>query len=56
MDVEQVVTANTWNAAKVIKQEQLGHLSVGAVADVAVLRVEKGTSAFSSGWRADEGD
>ena len=26
---------------------QLGHLSVGAVADVAVLRVEKGTSAFS---------
>jgi dihydroorotase len=46
MDVEQVVTANTWNAAKAIKQEQLGHLSVGAVADVAVLRVEKGNFGF----------
>jgi dihydroorotase len=46
MDVEQVVTANTWNAAKTIKQEQLGHLSVGAVADVAVLRVEKGNFGF----------
>jgi dihydroorotase len=46
MTVEQVVTANTWNAAKTIKQEQLGHLSVGAVADVAVLRVEKGNFGF----------
>jgi dihydroorotase len=46
MTVEQVVTANTWNAAKAIKQDQLGHLSVGAVADVAVLRVEKGNFGF----------
>ena len=46
MTVEQVVTANTWNAARTIKQEQLGNLSVGAVADVAVLRVEKGNFGF----------
>jgi dihydroorotase len=46
MTVEQVVTANTWNAAKAIKQEQLGSLSVGSGADVAILRVEKGTFGF----------
>jgi dihydroorotase len=46
MTVEQVVTANTLNAAKAIKQEQLGNLSVGSGADVAVLRVEKGNVAF----------
>jgi dihydroorotase len=46
LTVEQVVTANTWNAAKAIKQDQLGHLTVGSGADVAVLRVEKGTFGF----------
>jgi len=35
-----------WNPARHIKQEQLGHLSVGATADVAVLRVEKGTFGY----------
>jgi len=46
MTIDQVVTANTWNAAKAIKQEQLGNLSVGSVADVAVLRVETGNFGF----------
>jgi dihydroorotase len=46
MTVDQVVAANTWNAAKAIKHEELGHLSVGAVADVAVLRVTKGRFGF----------
>ena len=46
MTVKQVVTANTLNAAKAIKQEQLGNLSVGSGADVAVLRVEKGNFGF----------
>jgi len=46
MTVEQVVTANTLHAAKAIKQEQLGNLSVGSGADVAVLRVEKGNFGF----------
>jgi dihydroorotase len=47
MSLEQVVGANTWNAAQAIKQQQLGNLSVGSVADVAVLRVEKGNFGFT---------
>lgn len=47
MSLEQVVTANTWNAAKAIKQEQLGNLSPGSVADVAVLRLETGDFGFA---------
>jgi dihydroorotase len=47
MPLDRVVAANTWNAARAIKQEQLGHLSVGAVADVAVLRLEKGNFGFA---------
>ena len=47
MPLDKVIGANTWNAARAIKQEQLGHLSVGAIADVAVLRVEKGRFGFT---------
>ena len=48
MSLEQVVTANTWKAAQAIKQQQqLGNLSVGSLADVAVLRVEKGNFGFT---------
>jgi dihydroorotase len=47
MPLDRVIGANTWNAARAIKQEQLGHLSVGAVADVAVLRLEKGRFGFA---------
>lgn len=47
LSLEQVVTANTWNAAKAVKQDQLGHLTPGAVADVAVLRLETGTFGFA---------
>ena len=36
----EVVRWSTWNPAREIKQEGLGHLSVGAGADVAVLRLE----------------
>ena len=47
LPLDRIVAANTWMAARVIKQEQLGHLSVGAVADIAVLRVEKGRFGFA---------
>ena len=47
MPLDRVIAANTWNAARAIRQEQLGHLSVGAAADVAVLRVEKGSFGFA---------
>ena len=36
----------TWDPARYIAKEELGHLSVGAVADVAVLRVRKGNFGF----------
>jgi dihydroorotase len=42
MSLDTVVARSTWNPAREIKQDTLGHLSVGATADVAVLRLEKG--------------
>jgi dihydroorotase len=41
-----VIAMSTWNPAKEIQLEQLGNLSVGSPADVAVLRVEKGKFGF----------
>ena len=46
MPLKDVVLRSTWNPAKEIKLEQIGHLSVGAPADVAVLRLEKGQFGF----------
>ena len=46
MELQPVIQASTWNAAKVIKREDLGHLSVGAVADVAVLNLREGKFGF----------
>ena len=46
MSLDDVVLRSTWNPAREIRQEELGHLSVGAPADIAVLRVEKGTFGF----------
>jgi dihydroorotase len=46
MPLDEIIAANTWSAAKAIQQQQLGNLSVGSVADVAVLRVENGTFGF----------
>ena len=46
LSLEDVILRSTWNPAREIKQEELGHLSVGAVADIAVLRLEKGSFGF----------
>jgi dihydroorotase len=46
MSLDDVILRSTWNPAREIKQEQLGHLSPGAVADIAVLRMEKGDFGF----------
>jgi dihydroorotase len=46
MPLDDVVVRSTWNPAKEIRLEHLGHLSVGAPADVAVLRLEKGKFGF----------
>lgn len=52
MTVDDVVARSTWNPAKVIHREELGHLSVGALADIAVLRLEKGQYGFVDSWGA----
>jgi dihydroorotase len=41
-----VIARSTWNPAKEIRQETLGHLSVGGPADIAVLRLERGRFGF----------
>lgn len=55
MTLQQVIAASTWHPAKAIKREQLGHLSPGAVADVAVFKLHKGKFGYidSSGFRMD---
>jgi len=46
MTIEDVILRATWNPARQIKREDLGHLSVGAPADVAALRLAKGAYGF----------
>ena len=46
MPLKDVIVKSTWHPAKEIKLEQLGHLTVGAPADVAVLRLDKGKFGF----------
>src|SRR6516165_1017489 len=55
VSLEDVILRSTWNPAKEIRHQELGTLSVGSVADVAVLRVEKGDFGFvdSLGGRLD---
>jgi dihydroorotase len=53
MPLDDVIHRSTWNPARMIhREEQLGHLSVGALADIAVLRMEKGQFAFVDSWGA----
>ncbi len=46
MPVSKVIEATTWSSAKAIKREDLGHLSVGAVADVVILNLREGDFGF----------
>jgi dihydroorotase len=50
--LEEVIARSTWAPARAIRHEELGHLSVGAVADVAVFRVEKGEFGFVDVYKA----
>jgi dihydroorotase len=52
LGLDDVVMRSTWNAARAIRREELGHLSVGAAADIAVLRLEKGDFGFVDSWGA----
>jgi dihydroorotase len=44
--IPQVLTEMTWNPAHEVRQNQLGNLSVGAPADIAVFSVEHGHFGF----------
>ena len=46
MAVEEVIAATTWRPAQVIKRPDLGHLTVGAVADVTLLKLREGDFGF----------
>jgi dihydroorotase len=46
MDIPAVIKAGTWTPAQAIKREELGNLSVGSVADVAILNVLEGNFGF----------
>lgn len=46
MNLEQVVKTVTWNPAREIKHEELGHLSEGAIADIAILGMRQGKFGF----------
>jgi dihydroorotase len=47
LPLDSVVARSTWNPAREIHREELGNLSVGAPADVAVLRLEQGNFGFT---------
>lgn len=55
MSMQEVILRATWNSAKSVNREDLGHLSEGAVADLAILNKKKGNYGFvdSGGYRMD---
>ena len=46
MEVPAIIKASTWAPAQTIKREELGNLSVGSVADVAILGIREGNFGF----------
>jgi dihydroorotase len=46
MSVQEAIARATWAPANVINRKELGHLSIGAEADVAVFNVRKGDFGF----------
>jgi dihydroorotase len=46
MSVEDVIERATWQIAKAIHREDLGHLSVGAIADLTLLQLQVGNFGF----------
>ena len=46
MPLEDVIFRASWNSALSIKRDDIGHLSEGSVADIAVLSIRKGNFGF----------
>lgn len=49
---DQVIQWTTWNPAREIHHEELGNLSIGAIADVSVLRLQQGHFGFTDMYGA----
>ena len=47
MDLNEIITASTWTPAQVINRPELGHMSQGAIADIAIFNVLEGTFGFT---------
>lgn len=47
MELKDVIERSTWAPAKIIKRTDLGHLSVGAEADIAVFNLREGKFGFT---------
>ncbi len=57
MKLDDVIQTATWNAAKAIKHEELGNLSEGSPADVAVVRIRDGKFGYvDAGGNTIEGN
>jgi dihydroorotase len=46
MPLGDIIRASTWNPAKTIQREELGHLSTGTEADIAILGLREGDFGF----------
>lgn len=46
MPLKDIIQASTWNPAKTIQREELGHLSAGTEADIAILGLREGDFGF----------
>lgn len=46
MDIPGIIKAATWSPAQAIHREELGNLSVGSVADIAILSMRQGNFGF----------
>jgi len=46
MNLQNIIKASTWSPAQVIQRQDLGNLSVGAPADVAILGILEGKFGF----------
>jgi len=55
MPVEEIILRSTWNPAQAIQREDLGHLTPGGMADVAILRLREGEFGFfeTAGYRME---
>ncbi len=46
MDIPAIIKAASWGSAQAIKREELGNLSVGGIADIAILSMRQGKFGF----------